>query len=420
MEQLGKPVPEYLEKLDKLIREVYAEEQPPVVDLSDTSIAFESKSDEELRKAYYLFRMMNYPWLVKIGSALALWGIRMRLSFVEKLILKTVFPQFVGGRTLRECIPTIEKLWQYGVYSVLDYGVEGKETEEDFNHTMNENLRALEFAARQESVPVVSTKLTGMARFQLLADIQAGKQLTPAEEEEWQNVRKRVDAICHAADRLGVKVFIDAEESWIQDPIDELVNEMMARYNKGKVVVYNTFQMYRRDRLDYLIASHERARKEGWMLGAKLVRGAYMEKERERAAEMGYPDPIHPTKEATDRAYDTGIAYCVEHYEEIASVNASHNARSARLQAELIVRKNLPRRHAHLNFCQLYGMSDHITFNLAKAGFNVAKYVPYGAVRDVIPYLIRRAQENTSVTGDMSRELALIVKEMNRRADMKR
>ncbi len=415
MEHLGKPVPEYLEKLDKLIREVYDSADQPVVDLSDTAIAFASKSDKELRKAYYLFRMMNYPSLVKLGSVLALWGIRMRLPLVEKLILRTVFPQFVGGRTLLESIPTIEKLWQYGVYSVLDYGVEGKETEDDFNHTMNENMRALEFAARQQSVPVVSTKITGMARFQLLADIQAGKQLSPSEQQEWQNVRKRVDAICHTADRLGVKVFIDAEESWIQDPIDELVNQMMARYNQGKVVVYNTFQMYRRDRLDFLVASHERARKEGWMLGAKLVRGAYMEKERARAARMGYPDPIHPTKEATDKAYDAGIAYCVAHYEEIASVNASHNMRSAQLQAELIVRQGLPRRHAHLNFCQLYGMSDHITFNLAKAGFNVAKYVPYGAVRDVIPYLIRRAQENTSVTGDMSRELSLVVKEMHRR-----
>lgn len=415
MEHLGSPVPEYLEKLDKLIREVYDSGDPRIVDLSDTAIAFVSKSDAELRKAYYLFRMMNYPTLVKLGSALALWGIRIRLPLLEKLILKTVFPQFVGGRTLLESVPTIEKLWQYGVYSVLDYGVEGKEAEEDFNHTMNENMRALEFAARQQSVPVVSTKITGMARFQLLADIQAGKQLLPDEQREWQNVRKRVDAICHAADRLGVKVFIDAEESWIQDPIDGLVNEMMARYNRGKVVVYNTFQMYRRDRLDFLVASHERARKEGWMLGAKLVRGAYMEKERARAVRMGYPDPIHPTKEATDKAYDAGIAYCVAHYEEIASVNASHNMRSAQLQAGLIVRQGLPRRHAHLNFCQLYGMSDHITFNLAKAGFNVAKYVPYGAVRDVIPYLIRRAQENTSVTGDMSRELGFLVKEMHRR-----
>ncbi len=415
MNRIGKPVPVWLQKLDALIKKVYATTTQPIVDFSDTSIAFESRSDAELRKVYYLFRLMNYPWLVKLGSALAMWGIKMHLPLIEQFILRTIFPQFVGGRTLLECVPTIEKLWQYGIFSVLDYGVEGKTSEADFNHTMNENLRALEFAARQKSVPVISTKITGMGRFELLANMQAGKELTAAEQQEWENVRKRVDSICHAAARLGVKVFIDAEESWIQDPIDELVHEMMGRYNKERVVVYNTYQMYRRDRLEFLIASHERAQREGWMLGAKLVRGAYMEKERARARKMGYADPIHPNKEATDKAYDMGIAYCVEHYEEIASVNASHNAKSALLQAELIARRNLPRRHPHLNFCQLYGMSDHITFNLAKAGFNVAKYVPYGAVRDVIPYLIRRAQENASVTGDMSRELSLVVKEIHRR-----
>lgn len=234
-------------------------------------------------------------------------------------------------------------------------------------------------------------------------------------EAEYQNVLKRVDTICAMAHQKKVKVFIDAEESWIQPAIDQLVDKMMERYNKTHVTVYNTFQMYRHDRLPFLMESYETAKRNGYMLGAKLVRGAYMEKERIRALQQGYPSPIHPNKAATDQAFNEGIAFVVEHYEDIASCNASHNAKSAFLQAELIAQKNIIRKHPHLNFCQLYGMSDQLTFNLAQAGYNVAKYVPYGPVKEVMPYLIRRAQENVSVTGDMSREYQSILTELKRR-----
>jgi proline dehydrogenase len=261
----------------------------------------------------------------------------------------------------------------------------------------------------------VSTKLTGLARFGLLERIQSAEMLTREELGEYRNALKRLDAICYQAAQKGVSLYIDAEDSWIQDTIDHLVWLMMKRYNKERVVVYNTFQMYRTDRLQFLMSSFDRAQKEGFLLGAKLVRGAYMDKERERAAEKNYPSPINPDKQATDDMYNTALRFCVDNYQKVALCNASHNAESALLQAELMERKNIPRDHPHMMFSQLLGMSDNLTFNLAATGFRVGKYVPYGQVRDVIPYLIRRAKENSAVTGDVGRELAFVLREKKRR-----
>ena len=337
------------------------------------------------------------------------------LPFAEQIVKSTVFQQFVGGTTLLDSQPNIDRLAKYNVLTILDYGVEGKERETDFNHTMNENIRAIEFASRSAHIPVVSTKVTGLARFGLLERIQSATTLTRDELSEYRNVLKRIDAICHHASKKGVSLYIDAEESWIQDTIDHLVWLMMKRYNRERVVVFNTFQLYRTDRLQFLIESYDRSREAGFLLGAKLVRGAYMNKERLRAAAKGYPDPINPDKNTTDDHYNTAIRFCLDHFEHIALSNASHNADSALLQAELMEKKGIPRDHPHTMCSQLYGMSDNLTFNLAKAGFRVGKYVPYGQVREVIPYLLRRAQENTSVTGDASRELKLIRTEVRRR-----
>ena len=414
MDNAGKPVKDY-SKIRKLVEDVMSGKKEPVVDFYDTAIAFQSKSDSELKKSAWLFGLMNKHWLVGIGSTLGLAAIKMHLPFIETVVKNTIFDQFCGGTTLLECQKSIERLAAQNTQSILDYGVEAKEKEEDFNHTMNETIRAIDFASRTASVPVVSTKITGMARFGLLEAVQNGDKLAPELQTEYQSVLKRLDSICHVAASKGVSVYFDAEESWIQDALDHLVNNMMKRYNKEKAVVSNTFQLYRTDRLQYLIDSFNHAQREGYILGAKLVRGAYMEKERERAQRMGYPSPIHPNKEATDDAYNTAVRFCVDNYEQIASCNASHNAASNLLQAELIIEKGIQKDHAHLNFSQLYGMSDNLTFNLAEAGFNVAKYVPYGPVREVVPYLIRRAQENTSVTGDMSREYQLVHTEIKRR-----
>ncbi|HNG89884.1 MAG TPA: proline dehydrogenase family protein [Saprospiraceae bacterium] len=385
------------------------------IDFSNTEIAFAHLDNRELKKTAWLFSMMSKPWLVKYGSQLALWTVENGLPFAERVVKETVFEQFVGGATLLGSQRSIERLADYGTLTILDYGAEGKESETDFNFTMNEFVRAIDFASRSPHIPVMSIKITGLARFGLLERIQAAQTLTREELSEYRNVLKRIDTVCYHAAKKGMAVFIDAEESWIQDSIDHLVWLMMRRYNKGKVVVYNTFQMYRHDRLSFLTESYDRSRKEGFLLGAKLVRGAYMDKERLRAQEMSYPDPINPTKPATDDHYNTALRFCLDNIEHIALCNASHNADSARLQVELMGQKNIPHDHPHTLFSQLYGMSDNLTFNLAKAGFRVAKYVPYGQVKDVIPYLIRRAQENSSVTGDVGREYALILQEVKRR-----
>ena len=415
MKELGKPVPDFLERAAEYAKVLNEEKKTLEIDFSDTKIAFGMKTDKQLKKAAWLFSLMNKQWLVDIGSSLGLAAINLRLPFVESIVKNTIFEQFCGGTTLLEAMPVIDALFDKKVLTVLDYGAEAKEKEADFNHTMKEAIRAVEFAKRTEAVPVVSAKITGMARFGLLESVQKGEPFTAETRTEYKIVLKRLDAICHVAAQQGVSIFFDAEESWIQDSIDHLVTVMMRRYNRGKIVVYNTFQLYRKDRLQFLFDSYNLAQKGGYQLGAKLVRGAYLDKERERAEEMNYPSPVHENKAATDDAYNTAIRFCVDHYEDLASCNASHNQESMLLQAQLIVEKSITRNHTHLNFCQLYGMSDHLTFNLSEKGFNVAKYMPYGPVREVIPYLIRRAEENSSVTGDMGREYELLAKELKRR-----
>lgn len=385
------------------------------IDFANTKNAFSIKSDKELKKMAWLFKMMNKAWLVNIGSKLGLWAFNMRLPFVKSIIKNTIFEQFVGGESLEDCAQQIQKLYQHQSLTILDFGAEGKSTKEELDYVMNETRLALRFATENAAVPVISTKVTGLVDNKILEKLQRKEALTTEEEAQYSELRNRLDLIGAEAAKQGVGVFVDAEESWMQDPIDDLVMELMAKYNRGRVLIYNTYQIYRHDKLAQLKKDHEKAVAGGYLLGAKLVRGAYMDKERERAKELGYPSPIQPDKAATDRDFDLAVAYCVEHYETIASCCASHNVESNRKQAQLIHELGIPKDHPHLNFCQLYGMSDYITFNLGQAGYNAAKYVPYGPIRDVIPYLIRRAQENSSVTGEMSRELKLIKSEINRR-----
>lgn len=387
----------------------------PNLDFSNTEIAFKNKSNDELKKAYWLFKMMNKSWFVNIGSKLGSLAVRLNLPFSKQIVKKTIFEQFCGGTTLLNSQQTIEHLAKYNVVTLLDYGAEGKSSEEDFNRTMNENIKALEFAAANKYIPVVTTKITGIARFDLLIKISSGETLDAEEQTEYSNVLKRIDAICAAAFKTKTSIFIDAEESWIQDAIDSIANLMMSRYNKDYISVYNTFQMYRHDRLEFLMKSFEEAKAKGYILGAKLVRGAYMDKERSRAEEMGYPSPINKDKASTDDCFNTALRFCIDNYEKIALCNATHNLESSMILADLIYERNLPKEHPHLNFCQLFGMSDNLTFNLAESGYNVGKYLVYGQVEEVVPYLVRRAQENTSVTGDMSRELELYNVEIKRR-----
>ena len=387
----------------------------PVVDFTNTEIAFAHKTNGELRRTSWLFRLMNKAWLVSTGGSFGLWLNANKINIFNPIVRMTIFKQFCGGISLADSTEAIKHLLEQKTLTVLDFGAEGRSREEDFDRTLEENLRAIQYASSNAGVPVISSKITALASDEILEKYQTGKLQSETEKQAFARVEERVNKLCQAAWQNGVAVFIDAEETWIQDTIDHLVKVMMERYNKEKAVVYHTYQLYRKDKLNSLKADHKEALEKGYILGAKLVRGAYMEKERERARVKNYPTPIQETKEDTDRDYNAAVRYCVENYLEIASCNASHNQQSNLIQAELIAAMGLPLNHSHLNFCQLMGMSDHITFNLAKAGYNVAKYVPYGPVKDVLPYLIRRARENSAVTGEMSRELSLIVAEMKRR-----
>jgi proline dehydrogenase len=389
-----------------------------MVNFQDTKIAFERKSDKELKKTAWLFGMMSKNWLVSLGSKLTLFALRIGLP-VQGLIRNTIFEQFCGGTSLEDSKKTVQALAAYGVETVLDYGAEAKESEADFDNTLNEFLKVVEFAAENKSVEIISAKVTGIARLDILEKITSGIVLSADEQKSWDVTIVRLDKLCKIAFEKKVAIFIDAEESWIQTAIDDVTDLMMERYNKESVIVYNTFQLYRHDRLEFLKKSFEKATEKGYVLGAKLVRGAYMEKERLRAAEKGYQSPIQPDKAATDRDYDLAVKFCVENYEKIASCVASHNQKSTEYQISLMSTAGLASGHPHLSFCQLYGMSDNLTFNLAKAGFRVGKYVPFGPIKDVVPYLIRRAQENSSVNGEVGRELKMIREEQKRRRNNK-
>lgn len=385
-----------------------------MVSFDNTEIAFSGKSDSDLKRSYWLFRLIGSPALVNTGSALTKFALTIHFP-IKGMIKATIFKQFVGGETIEECGKTVEALGRFGIGTILDYSVEGKESETDFGHCKEETIATIRRAQHDPHIPFCVFKVTGLARFALLEKVSAGASLSPEETAEWERVQQRVDAICRTAHDAPKPLFIDAEESWIQPAIDDLADTMMAKYNGTRAIVYNTYQLYRKDRLDFLKKSFDKATAGGYHLGAKLVRGAYMEKERARAAEKGYPSPIQDSKADTDRDYDLAVTFCAGHADRIALCAGTHNEASSQLLVKLMQEKNIRAENPYIYFSQLLGMSDHISFNLAKAGYNVVKYVPYGPVKEVLPYLIRRAQENTSVKGQTGRELSLIIKEKERR-----
>jgi proline dehydrogenase len=390
------------------------------ISFDDTSVAFAYKSDKELKGAKWLFQTMHYPFVTSLGARFTPFLMKTGLP-IDGLIRKTIFKQFVGGETLAETANTAKMLGKYDVQVILDYGVEGKEGEAFFEKATQEFIKVVKYAATQPNIPFIAVKVTALARFALLQIMNEAPRLRSGihdhevENEEWDKVRLRMFRICEVAAENNIGILVDAEESWIQDPVDRLAMEMMEIFNKEKAVVYNTIQLYRHDRLQFLRMSHSIARQQDFVLGVKLVRGAYMEKERARAAQNGYPSPIQPTKEATDKDYDEAIGFCVENIENIATVVATHNEFSNHVMLKVLQEKGLPLNHPHIHFSQLYGMSDNITFNLARGGCKVSKYLPFGPIREVIPYLMRRAQENTSVSGQTGRELNLIATELKRR-----
>ena len=362
---------------------------------------------------------MGNPTLVNVGKGLTSFALAIRFP-IKPFIKPTIFKHFCGGESIDECDETIAELGNFNIGTILDYSVEGIESEADFDANTKELIATILKGRGNKHIPFSVFKVTGIARFALLEKINAKTELTADEQAEFARVEKRINTICKAAFETNTPVLIDAEESWIQDCIDDLADEMMRRYNKQKAVVYNTLQMYRWDRLEFLKKSHAKAQAEGYILGVKVVRGAYMEKERDRAEKMGYKSPIQPDKAASDRDYNLAMDYCVERINEIWLVAGTHNEESSMHVAKLMQKHNIEATDPKVYFAQLYGMSDHISYNLSNAGYNVAKYVPYGPVKEVIPYLIRRAQENTSAAGQTSRELKLIIQEKQRRKQAKR
>lgn len=390
----------------------------PQVHFDDTAVAFSYKSDKDLRKANFIFTLVNHPAISKLATSAVQLALTLHLP-VKGLIKATVFDHFCGGEDIAQSEKTIKNLSDFQVGTILDYSVEGEKSEQGFDKTTDEILSTFDKAKGNKRVPFCVFKVTGMADMALLEKVQMKTALTSEESSAFERVRKRVELICAKAHEYKVPVLIDAEDSWIQNPIDDMAYEMMMKYNKEKAIIFNTYQMYRADMLGNLREAYHTATMHNYYLGVKMVRGAYMEKERERASALGYPDPIHPSKEATDESFNKGLAFCVDNKQRISLVCGSHNEYSNQYLAVLMEKHSMKPNDNRIWFAQLLGMSDNISFNLAKAGYNVAKYVPYGPVESVMPYLLRRASENTSVAGQSSRELTLIRKELKRRKSSK-
>ena len=384
------------------------------LDFQDTATAFADKSDAELKEKYRIFRLLNSPFLNAIGTRSAKLALALGLP-VEGLIKNTIFEQFCGGETIEECEPTIEKLGAAGIGTILDYSIEGKSTEDDFERTKDEIVRTIKRAKDDPNIPFAVFKVTGIAPLGTLERLSAKKKLDAKSQMKCERIFSRVNEICSYAYSIGQPVFIDAEDSWIQDAIDRLATEMMEKYNLETPIIFNTIQLYRTDRLQYLKDARRQAKNDGYILAVKLVRGAYMEKERERAEEKGYSSPIQPDKHATDRDYDAAIDYCLDHLDDIAFVAGTHNEKSTQRLARKMHERGILHDHPNIFYSQLYGMSDNLSYVLAKNNYNVSKYVPYGPVKDAIPYLVRRAEENSSAAGQISRELDLIGRELKRR-----
>ncbi len=384
------------------------------LNFQDTKTAFADKSNRELKEKHKIFQLMSSPFLNSIGTKAAQFALSIGLP-VKGLIKDSIYKQFCGGETIEECQTTIEKLAESHIGTILDYSVEGKDEVAEFEHTKNEIHRTITRAMEDDKIPFAVFKVTGVASFELLEKFGCNKELFKHETEEWKLVGKRVTELCEYAHSIGQPIFIDAEESWIQDAIDCLANEMMERFNTQKPLVFNTIQCYRTDRLEFLKESHKNAMEKGYILAVKLVRGAYMEKERARAEEMNYPSPIHKNKADTDQCFDEAIEYCLDNINEIAFVAGTHNEKSIQLLVKKMEEKGISHDHPHVFFSQLYGMSDNLSYVLAKNNYHVSKYVPYGPVKDAVPYLIRRANENSAVVGQVSRELEMIKKEIKRR-----
>ena len=384
------------------------------IDFENTEVAFAAKSNFDLIGLYWLFKSFSYPSLIQLGPKVTNFALKFHLP-ISKIVKETIFRHFCGGENLKECHKLLQKLQKVNISAILDYAIEGQKTELDFETALAEMISTINFAKDIENIEYCVFKVTAIGRFDLLEKIHNESQLTESEISEYERIRLRVEKLCKKALDNNLKIMIDAEETWIQKAIDDLAFEMMIKFNKGTPVVYNTIQMYRKDRLKFIHQYHRHANEFGFKLGIKLVRGAYLEKETERARELGYENPLNSSYEETNRCYNEALKYIVENMDDFGLCAGTHNEESIKILTELMKTHNIPNDDKNVNFSQLLGMSDNISFNLATNGYKVSKYVPYGPLKQVIPYLSRRAEENSSIRGQSSRELSLIKKEMLRR-----
>ncbi len=384
----------------------------------NTEVAFAHKTNADLKKAYRLFQTFGSPFLVKYGPKLTNLALNFGLP-IKGIIKKTLFAQFCGGETIAESFPSAKQLYENGIGAILDYSVEGEGTGENFAKAFGELQKVIIEATDKPEYPFAVFKCTGIGNFQMLANVTSalrnGAETTYRDELDYQHFRSRFEALCKLAYENGTKLFVDAEETWIQDAIDEITYQNMANYNIDNTILYNTIQLYRKERIPEMKYRIEEARIGGYKIGFKLVRGAYMEKEAARAAELGYQNPIHRSKKETDDDYNAALKLCFENRDVVSICAGTHNEESSLILAHLLESGEIDRNDDRFWFAQLYGMSDHISYNLAASGYNVAKYLPYGPIKEVLPYLSRRAQENSSVKGQAGRELTLISAELKRR-----
>jgi proline dehydrogenase len=382
---------------------------------TNTQIAFADKSDSQLKKAFWMFKLIEQPFLTKIGTGVLNFTVQHDFPFVTNIVKATLFEQFCGGVTREESLKVVEQMFKRGVGSIFDYSIEGKEEEATFDAVCTEIKEIIKFSVGNPAIPFIVFKPTAFGRIGIYEEIGKGVELTSSQKSEWERVVKRFDEVCKMCFEHDKKVMIDAEETWMQNAADHLIEEMMEKYNREKPIVWNTLQMYRTGRLEYMQENLERAKEKGYFVGYKIVRGAYIEKERERAAEMNYPDPIQPTKDASDENYNSAIDFVLAHLEKVSGFFGTHNEKSTELIMDKMQAKGISHDDNRIYFGQLYGMSDNITYYLAEKKYNAVKYLPYGPVKDVVPYLTRIAQENTSVAGQTGRELGLIQKELDRK-----
>ncbi len=388
--------------------------QPFTLSFSNIKVAFKHMSDAELKKAKFIFSIFKFPILVKFGPPVSTFFLTIGLP-IKGLIKKTVFWQFCGGETIDECDETVKILAKNRVGTILDYSVEGHGNEKDFDQNLHEIKNTILKATGKSEYPFCVFKPSGIARVALLEKLDAGQKLDSEELNEYYILKNRFDALGAAAAEHNMRLFVDAEWSWIQNPIDDIVNEMMAKYNNGHAVIYTTVQLYRKGRLELMQKWINEARANKYTLGFKLVRGAYMEKEAERASKMGYASPIQDSKADSDSDFDQALKLCIENRDIVSVCAGTHNENSSIYLAKMMHEAGIENKDPRFWFAQLFGMSDTISFNLAAQGYNVVKYLPYGPIKSVMPYLGRRAQENSSMAGQMGRELSLLTQELTRR-----